>query len=56
MLGWGSPALLGSSTPPCRKVLPFVLSFHLCKHTGNAEEKVTVIVTDHLMAMEKIQI
>lgn len=55
MLGWGSPALQGSNAPPCRKVLPFVLSFHLFKHMDNAEEKATVIVIS-LMAMEKAHI
>lgn len=63
MLGWGSPPLLGSNTALQESAasslgagLGFVLSFHLFKHTDNAEEKVNVIVTEQLMATEKTQI
>lgn len=49
-------ALQGSAPSSRGAGLDFVLSFHLFKHTDSAEEKVTVIVTHQLVAMEKIQI
>lgn len=48
---------LQESAPSSRGTgLVFVLSFHLFKHTDNAGEKVAVIVTEQLVAKEKIQI